>query len=353
MSRSPLDGDPLVVRRSPMPPAAYRGREYLDLPTEPETWLVKPLIPAGGSIVVYGEAKVGKSYAALQLAQAIQDGGDWLGFPVCKTGPVIYVQLDTPRGLWIARLKDLKTSGVTAVDEIIFADRETLNTMPFNILNQDHFHLLTSTIAQFQPVAVVVDTLREAHPADENDSTDMRNVTAALQAACFPAAMILITHERKPDKEGGLSLISDVRGSNYVVGRMDAILRFTKARLYYTGRSIEEGHISLHRQDNGFWTSAQQDLDTAVSLVMADPRSTSIREKAKVLAAKTGKTEEACRSLLRRAQHAGGPDRAGRGGAVTVDTTTQSSSPGQSSRADVLPEPDDNPDGSRKASPSK
>lgn len=281
-------------------PSAYLGRDYIDLPTEPETWLVRPLIPAGGSVVLYGEAKVGKSYAALQLAQAIQQGGEWLGFPICKTGPVVYVQLDTPRSLWIARLKDLKASGVD-VDHVVFADRETLNAMPFDITKPDHFHLLQATIAQWQPVAVVIDTLREAHPAEENDSTDMRNVTAALQAACHPAAMILITHERKPDKEGGLSLISDIRGSNYVPGRMDAILRFTKARLYYTGRSIEEGHISLHRLDNGFWTSAQQDLDAAVSAVMADPRITSIREKAKLLAQRTNKTEEACRSLLRRA----------------------------------------------------
>jgi len=332
-----------------MPPAAYVGKDYLDLPTEPDTWLVKPLIPAGGSIVLYGEAKVGKSYAALQLAQAIQDGGDWLGFPICKTGPVVYVQLDTPRSLWIARLKDLKASGVTAVDKVIFADRETLNTMPFNILNPDHAHLLTATIAQWQPVAVVVDTLREAHPSDENDSTDMRNVTAALQAACFPAAMILITHERKPSQEGGQSLISDVRGSNYVVGRMDAILRFTKARLYYTGRSIEEGHLSLHRLDNGFWTSAQQDLDTAVALVMTDPRTASIREKAKVLAQRTGKTEEACRSLLRRAQSHGASGRAG-SGAMATDHRQPLSDPGRPSEA---VEPPEEPSGSKKARPSK
>lgn len=291
-------------------PTAYPGREYLELPTEPDTWLVRPLIPAGGSVILYGEAKVGKSYAALQLAKAIQQGGDWLGFPICKTGPVVYVQLDTPRSLWIARLKDLKASGVTAVDEIVFADRETLNVLPFDILNQEHAHLLTNTIKQWSPVAVIMDTIREAHSAEENDSTTMRNVTAAMQAACHPAAMILITHERKPDKEGGFSLISDIRGSNYMPGRMDAILRFTKARMYYTGRAIEEGHIGLMRQDNGFWTSAQQDLDNAVARVLADPRISSIREKAKVLAASTNKTEEACRSLLRRAQHSVASSRA-------------------------------------------
>lgn len=284
-------------------PSAYPGKEYLELPTEPDTWLVKPLIPAGGSVILYGEAKVGKSYAALQLAQAVHQGGDWLGFPICKIGPVVYVQLDTPRSLWIARLKDLKASGVDAVDSLIFADRETFNVMPFNILDAQHAHLLTQTIKQFMPVMVVIDTVREAHPAEENDSTAMRNVTAALAAACHPAAMVLITHERKPSQEGGWSLISDIRGSNYMPGRMDAIIRFTKNRMYYTGRAIEEGHIGLMRQDNGFWTSAQQDLDAAVARVIADPRFTSIREKAKVLAQMCGKTEEACRSLLRRAQH--------------------------------------------------
>lgn len=299
---SPLTNGPGPWDNPAMPPAAYLGRDYLDLPTEPETWLVKPLIPAGGSVVLYGEAKVGKSYAALQLAKAIQEGGEWLGFPVCKTGPVVYVQLDTPRSLWIARLKDLKASGVKQIDDIVFADRETLNTMPFNILNPDHHHLLLTTVQQWQPVAVVIDTLREAHPSNENDSTDARNIVAALAAACFPAAMILITHEKKPNQEQGFSLISDIRGSNYIPGRMDAILRFTKSRLYYTGRSIEEGHVTLARQDNGFWTSAQQDLDALVAAVLADGRTKSIREKAKTLSERTNKSEEACRSLLRRAQ---------------------------------------------------
>ncbi len=278
--------------------AALLGRDYMELPVD-ETWLVKPLIPTGGSIILFGEAKVGKSYAALQLAQAIEKGGEWLGFPVVQTGPVVYVQLDTPRGLWIARLKELGTGGVD-LSTLLFADRETLNAMPFNILQPDHFHLLRTTLGELKPVAVVIDTLREAHQQDENSSQGMQSVIASLQAACFPAAMVLITHERKPSQEQGFSLISDIRGSNYIPGRMDAILRFTKNRLYYTGRAIEEGHLNLQRMDNGFWSSAQVDVDRAVAEVLATGPE-SVRDKARVLAAKIGKTEEACRSLIRRA----------------------------------------------------
>lgn len=279
--------------------ATLLGRDYMNLPTN-ETWLVKPLIPVGGACILFGEAKIGKSYAALQLAQAIEHGGEWLGFPVMQTGPVIYTQLDTPRGLWIQRLKDLEQSGVD-LSTILYQDRETLNTMPFNILLPEHFHLFRTEIQKHNPVAVIIDTLREAHQQEENSSKDMQNVIANLQAACFPAAMILITHERKPDKEAGFSLISDIRGSNYIPGRMDAILRFTKARLYYTGRAIEEGHVALQRLDNGFWSSAQIDVDKAVAEVLANGRVPSVREKAKLLAQRIGKTEEACRSLIRRA----------------------------------------------------
>lgn len=42
------------------------GLGYLALPSSPETWLVEPLLPSGGAILVFGEPKVGKSFAGLQ-----------------------------------------------------------------------------------------------------------------------------------------------------------------------------------------------------------------------------------------------------------------------------------------------
>lgn len=274
-----------------------QGRDYLALPRAAETFLVEPLLPQGGALSIYGDPKVGKSYAAIQLALAIQDGTPFLGFPVRHRGPVVYIQLDTPRSLWGERLDQLRATGLD-VDSLLLADRETLGTWPFDILNPDHAQMLKTSLAPIEPVAVIIDTLREAHSADENDATPMRNVMAELVAATQPAALITVSHSRKASYEQGADLINDQRGSNYVVSRMDAIIRFSKKSMVFTGRAIEEGSIKLVRQDTGMWEPEVNEVDLFIAELMREDIST--KEMARRLSEKIGRREEACRSLIRR-----------------------------------------------------
>lgn len=280
-------------------PSILTGAEYLALPRE-ETWLLKHLIPTGGAMTIYGDPKTGKSYAAIQLALALAGvEAHWLEFPVVTAGNVVYVQLDTPRSLWASRLEDLQEAG-QPIDQLHLADRETLDTWPFDILLPSHFELLQESLRPLEPTAVIIDTLREAHSADENDSTAMRNVVAALVAATQPAALILVSHSRKPSSDIPPDLMSDQRGSSYVVSRMDSICRLTKHRLYYSGRAIEEGALKINRLDNGLWEVDNSEWLAHLKAVLSDPALTSIRQRAVELSKRTGKGEEACRSALRR-----------------------------------------------------
>lgn len=274
--------------------------EYLALPRAAETFLISPLLPTGGAMLLYGDPKVGKSYAAVQLALSVASGAsDWLGFPILSSGKVVYVQLDTPRSLWAARLEALRVEGLP-IESLHLADRETLGTWPFDILNTEHFVILSEAIAALNPAVVVIDTVREAHSGEENDSTAMQRVTAQLVAATQPAALILVSHSRKPSYDGAPDLIADNRGSSYVVGRMDAICRFTKKGLHYTGRAIEEGSLKLEREDSGLWVPSDLDYTPVIREILSDPNLKGLRAKARVLADKIGKSEEASRSLLRR-----------------------------------------------------
>jgi RecA-family ATPase len=275
------------------------GSEYLSLPRSAETWLVRPLVPAGGSVLLYGDPKVGKSFAAIQLAMAIQQGGEWFGFPVEKSGPVVYVQLDTPRSLWAERIENLRTDGLPT-DSLLLVDRETLDVFPFDILDPTHATLLNLALREVDPVAVIIDTIRESHSGVEDDSTTMRNVVSSLVAATQPAALILVSHARKPSYDSPGDLINDNRGSGYVSGRMDSIIRFSKRTVHYTGRAIEEGSLRIRRTDNGLWEADNADVDAQIKAVLADPSFTSVKQRAGELALRIGRGEEACRSLLRR-----------------------------------------------------
>jgi hypothetical protein len=277
--------------------------DYLAIPRGKETWLVKPIIPVSGAALLYGESKLGKSFLAIQLALAITGQSDnWLGFPVLKTGVCCYLQLDTPGNVWAMRFHDMIHKHGLKYDSNLLklGDRETINRFPFDVLQPAHMNAIKEMIQIHNPVAVIIDTLRESHSGDEDSSTTSRNVIANLVGATHPAALIIVSHSRKPHPDVSKDLMSDVRGSSYIPGRMDVIMRLTRGKLYYSGRSIEEGNIKLQRLDSGLWMPAEDDTGPALEKVMADPALKSMRARARALAVLLGATEEACMSRLRR-----------------------------------------------------
>lgn len=252
-------------------------------------------------MLVFGDPKVGKSYAALQLACHLAAGTDWLGFRIPTPVPVVYIQLDTPRSLWAERVQTLAGSGYP-IEQVYFGDRETFNTFPFDILQPEHFKSLSTALAKISPGAVILDTIREAHSGDENDSTAMQNVIAHLDAAVKPAAMILISHARKSNPEYGYDLMNDNRGSNYIVGRMDAICRFSNSSMRCTSRTMEEHSTKLERADDGTWLMAIDPFQAAVELVVQNHSGLiSQRDMARILHEQNpSKSEQACRAAIRR-----------------------------------------------------
>lgn len=276
------------------------GKDYLTLPRAPETWLIDPLIPAGGLALAYGDPKIGKSYAALQMALAMQEGREWLGFHIPHKARPVYIQLDTPRSLWAERLDALAGKGVGGIDDLLLADLGTLNTWPFDILLPDHVELLRNSLLPLKPDLVIIDTLRECHSGDENDSTTMKQVVSSLVAATHPAALLLIHHSKKPVPEQQMDLLNDMRGG-YIAGKMDAVLKFTNRGVHYIGRSIEQGVIPAERSSNGFWTALGGELEHWLPTVMGDEKLDSLEAKSEMLATLTSRPIEQCRGAVRRA----------------------------------------------------
>lgn len=276
--------------------------EYLKLPREAETFLLKPIIPTGGACLIYGSPKLGKSYLGIQLALALTgQTPQFLGFPVVKPGKVLFLQLDTPRSTWAERFSDMITKGGLKYDEkLLLADRDSIEHFPFDILQPQHLVYLRSLVSLHTPQVVVIDTLRECHSGDEDNSTISRNLIANLVAATKPAALILISHSRKAQPDMDKSLMDDNRGSSYVTGRMDAILRLTKTRMYYAGRSIEEGDVKIRRMDNGLWEPIVDESEVILQKVLTDTTLGTLRAKARALAPLVGSSEEAAMSRIRR-----------------------------------------------------
>ena len=292
---------------------SYSASEYADMPDEAITWLIQDLLPASGSAMIYGPPKARKTMAAQQMAYAIADPNihDWLSFPVLAHGPVLYLQLDTARVIWKERIKlyrDINKSSPAAMANLHIADKQSL-PFPFEILNPAHFDGLRAMVARLKPVAVFVDVLRKATMADESSSDTMINVLSQLERAVQPAALIIISHAKKPasknngvdDRDGDASLGHDNRGSSSLPGNVDGIIKITKKTFSFLSRTIEQGRLKLNWNPETFlFTVDNKEFDAHLGAIMADPTLASDSARALALSEKSGRPIEACRSAVRR-----------------------------------------------------
>jgi hypothetical protein len=183
---------------------------------------------------------------------------------------------------------------------VLFADRETLQTFPFDILRDDHWILLKEALLPVHADAVIIDTLKESHSGDENEASQMQVVIARLEAAVKPAALILVSHARKSNPEMGYDIMNDIRGSSYLPGKMDAICRFSKSTLRVSGRAIDEQSIPIERQDDGTWTAGEDPFESIAEDLLKTGKP--IMELARIMHETTSKSVAACRAYLRRQQ---------------------------------------------------
>lgn len=232
--------------------------DYLALPRAPEEWIIQDLLPAGGLMNIYGRPKTGKSFLALQMAAAVSDPHchELLGYPIYAHGPVAYLQVDTARGTWAKRLHENFLEAGVRCPQLFLADAGTA-PYPFNILNEGRVWL-KHACAELKPCLVVIDTIREVHRGDENDSGHLQAAVSSLVEASAPAALIILSHSRKNkgDDVSGDDLMAENRGSNYLAGRADCILRVSSdSRIDFQGRSVDRTQLAVSRDSFGRFTA--------------------------------------------------------------------------------------------------
>lgn len=262
---------------------------YLKLPVAEYTWLIDGLIPTGGIVNLFAPSKAGKSFLVLDLARALSQGDPaWMGHAIPNQAKVLFVQLDTPRSLWIERFEMLKAAGVDFTTNEITEDTpnschyfQVLDMeavpQPFNLMDPETRAWFNTQVCALQPDLVVIDTLREIHDMDEDKAGPMKVVLGNLVAAITPPdgprpALLIVTHSRKesPKFDGGL--MQEGRGSNYLVGRCDTILRLKgkenadACQLVYKGRRTGHTVKSLIRDKDTILWKLKDDPETNATL---------------------------------------------------------------------------------------
>jgi len=283
----------------------HEFESYLALPRAPEAWIIEDVLPTGGYVNLFGKPKVGKSYLALQLAHAIATPSvnEWMGFGVRTHGPVAYLQVDTPRTVWTERLEEVRPK--LDLSGVFFADADSDELpYPFNILGDGNTWLRAALAAMDPPpVLLVIDTIREVHDQEENSSSEMKRVIAALRAAARNPAILLLSHARKSSPNGfQMDVTDENRGSGYIAGRMDSILHLTERTLTAKGRALELHAIGVAMDPEYHLFSMADSFHAKAIELVQNRKGESLRELARKLKdCFPKKSEGACWSKIQRA----------------------------------------------------
>lgn len=249
------------------PPTLYSrvksisATEFLRLDGLKTDYIIPNLLPEVGRIALYGVAKKGKSFLALQLAMAVCQGIPFLGHEVVKPGPVLYLQFDTPPQLWQDRLRKLQDSGISIPDNLYVLHPDT-QPRRANLLDGGQAHQIHEMLTARLPALVIIDVLASIHHLKENEADDMKQIIGRLNTLFQGRAYMIVHHTSKPNLQPGAgqhSPSSAGRGSSYLGGEMDANWLLTSTSEGQGKLTIEarfaapDKPLHLVQNESGLW----------------------------------------------------------------------------------------------------
>jgi hypothetical protein len=224
-----------------------------DLLTEPETtvqWVIEPYIPACGIVFLYGKYSTGKSPLTWNMGQSVSAGVPFFQRQTTQ-GPVLYVELDSPKRLVKPRLQKLAFVPDSFWWLDLYPGIDLLRPTP------ELVSLLKHANATIQPILVIINTLRKIHTLSDKDSEVPSRVYQALHWF-FPTSAILVNHhDKKTYKHKDIEIEEDEAFSGSQAWLNDAqvglhLIAADRAertmRLIHTKSQVSELTAPLHLQ---------------------------------------------------------------------------------------------------------
>jgi hypothetical protein len=204
-------------------------------------WLVYSLIPKGNVVVLAGAPKLGKSWMALALGDAVATGGSFLGFNALKA-QVLILSLETSPARDAGRFRKM---GITPNDNLFIAHEWPKGAEGFAKIRE----WLDS---HPQAGMILADTwVKLADRHDMNDYSAVSHETGTLKAiaAEYDVTIGILTHTRKGSQSE--DAFDAIMGSQGLSGIADTMMVMRKRRgaheasLNVTGREITENEFVL------------------------------------------------------------------------------------------------------------
>ncbi|BCA63088.1 hypothetical protein HMP09_2322 [Sphingomonas sp. HMP9] len=228
----PMAATPAAV--PPPPPIVewFDGGDLRGAPPKSE-WLVDEMIPMNTVTLMQGDGGTGKSLLALQLAAALSIGRPWLPGKWLVKGRTVYISAEDDRSELHRRLSaiaEFNHVNTTDFAGITIADLASKDALLASVGKDGTlrpsplFELINTKIASIAPRLVVIDTLADTYPGNENDRAQARQFISLLRriAMTHQCAVLLLAHP-------SLTGISTGTGASGSTGWNNSV----RSRLYF------------------------------------------------------------------------------------------------------------------------
>ena len=211
-------------------------------PKPPE--LIRGILRRGHKMLIAGPSKAGKSFLLIELAIAIAEGSEWLGFS-CVQGKVLYVNLEIDPASCIDRF-------VTIYGRLGFTPPHTENIVIWNLrghaLPLDKLvPILVRRMKDEQFAAVIIDPIYKVITGDENNASDMGAFCNQFDKICTEmGASAIYCHHHSKGAQGGKKAMDRASGSGVFARDPDAqldIIELKKPLFKETEAETEDGEV--------------------------------------------------------------------------------------------------------------
>ena len=209
------------------------AKELANLKSENSELVADGMLHEKSRIMIAGDAGIGKSYAALQMAWEAAIGEPWLGFwKVHRPLNTLVIQLEVSEPLFRKRYLRLRHTITPDPSNLWFLSDETFQ------INEDTSNEVARTVSELMQGEgyidlVVLDPLYLMHSGDENSVEEVRPTMHMIDSIRrrYNTAFMIVHHVNKRSDFYGQPLkpsMSSIRGSSAWAGWVDTILYFQR-----------------------------------------------------------------------------------------------------------------------------
>jgi len=234
---------------STLAPKRYKLESWDEIKDEPVEWLIDGVLPRRSFAALFGAPGSYKSFVALDIAEAVATGRDWMGRQVHQDSAlapsVLYIAGEGHGGIG-ARIKACKKHNQTPDGAQIYVIRSQINMRSSVADLEALIGSVDELVAEhgIKLELIIVDTLARSMGgnANENSSEDMGAIINNLGAvqARYDSSLLVVHHSGKDAAKG-------MRGHSSLLGAVDTELEITKI----LAKDQRQGTILIRKQKDG------------------------------------------------------------------------------------------------------